>query len=156
VPTNWKVPTVDDAQTLLSSIIVGAANELDSGGTERLEKILTIVVDEVRGAILAAGVVPLSITDGSVPSEGVRPTLMLAVGDLVNSTPQLQQFTQSDWLNQGLKSARDWLESVKKGQSVTIPTDPDPDFELNPDWGDFSGLQVDGVAGKVDMTTDGL
>lgn len=154
--TNWKVPTADDAQTLLNSVVAGAANEEDSGGTERLDKILVIVIDEVRGAIQSAGVCPLSATASSVPPEGVRPVLMLTIGDLVNSTPQLQQFANSDWLSQGLKAARDWIEAINNGRSVTIPTDPDPGFELNPDWGDFSGLQQDGVAGQVDLTTDGL
>lgn len=153
--TNWITPTSDDVQTLLNSVVAGAANEEDSGGTSRLDKLVPIVVNEVRGAILSAGRVPLSITPGSVPPEAVKPTLVLVVEALVYSTPQMQQFAQSDWLGWTIKAARDWIQSIREGQAVTTPTDPDPTFVIGPDWGDFSGMEISGVAGRVDLTTDG-
>lgn len=160
------VVTADSIQTWLSATPVNAANETDPSGLNRLEQVLIDVVERIRGTILTAGRIPLSLTQGpvsqdskfnvkSVPPEGRQHTKVLTAASAVAAIPTLWAFCESDVFKRQLDAAEKWITDVQEGASVTLPVDPDPDTTPSgTEWGDYSGQEVNGVGGLIDMSTD--
>lgn len=144
----WVTPTSTDVTALMSSIVTNTVTK-DASGSTRAASCLTLVVEQVRGAIRTGNRVPLSLSSGAVPPSGHIHTVVLAVSLLVSSTPNMTFAVKDEFGNQ-VKDAKDWLESVRTGKmSVDYPTDPDQ-----------SSLPLNGRAGyggepEVDMSTDG-
>lgn len=153
--TNWAVPTVDDVNTVMNTFVVGSANEQFASGDVRVTKLLSLCVNIVRGAIGVGGRSPISLTPGSVPPEAVDVVLMLVVERLINSTPRLAKFVESDWAGWTIKDARDWVKEVRQGQAVTQPADPDPStVPIGVVWGDYTGLEI-GQVGTATVAAGG-
>jgi hypothetical protein len=153
VTSDWVIPTVDDVQKLLASVVVNAVNELDSGGVNVLDGpngILAMVVNQVRGEMASANRVPLSLKKTAVPPEAVKHVLILCVEALMVRQPQMVQFTNSEQMGWTIKASRDWLKTAREtGSNFSTPSDPDPDTEpTGPVFGSF-------VDAFQDLTIDG-
>ena len=129
------------------SSLVQAAVSNDPNGTNRLSKNLTLAVELVRGAIQVGNRNALSLTPGTVPPSARVHTLAIAIGMMLNSTPNMD-FAMKEQFKGEVESAKEWLEEVRGGkQSVEQPNDPDQStIPLVKGWG---GEPV------VDMATDG-
>jgi hypothetical protein len=153
--TNWTVPTVDDLQAYLNVKLVDATNPDSDSGISRADVVLSSVVARVRAAIGAGNWVPLSLTTDSVPPEAKQHVLVLVAAAMMASTPQILQYANSDIFKGQWDAAEKFIKDAQAGEPMTIPTDPDPSATpSSPTWGDYSGEQVGGVAGKIDTTTD--
>lgn len=159
--TAWVVPTKDDVVKYVQQSVIDGANALNSGGEERIDGptgLLQAAVDQVRGAVGNGNRVALSLTANSVPPEARAHVMVLAAYMLVSSVPQLGDFASKDGLTRRWDEANKWLDAVRRGDLAPAkPTDPDTaTAPAGPTWGDFSGEQVAGVAGRVDVSTDGV
>ena len=142
----------------------GTDSNTDSDWTQKINYILngidgnnpnggSGVVGLIRGAISKGNRTPLSATPNSVPPEGVRYALALAVQELVASTPNMG-WSIKDGFDLLIGKAEAWLESLGRGEPTDYPTDPITT--------DASGYQVaDGgnsgeICGQVWLGTDEL
>lgn len=148
-----------------------AGNNLNENLDTRAKEAVRMQVAQVRAAIQNGGRIPLSVEEDCVPPEGEIHTLVLAAYQLCLPIPNLLAIILADGgvvspIGRMWKDANDWLESIRKGGTVTPPTDPtgedyatapsDDNAEIQPiRWGDDQGTSVDGDAGAIDMSTDG-
>lgn len=149
--SDWVIPSVDDVQKFMASAVVGASNELDSGGVNVLDGpngILAKVVAEMRGA--CSNRQPVSLQSNAIPPEGFRHAMMLCVEHLINRMPQMSQYANSETLGWSIKASRDWLsKAYTEGTNFSRPRDADPAAEpTGPVFGSF-------VDAFVDLTLDG-
>lgn len=140
-----------------------AGKGVDYYADNRRDKLVEMVIDEVRGAIRSGGRIPLSVTKGCVPPTAERHVLNLAAWQLIMSTPNLLAAYMGD---SGLRpvwekftnDAYQFIEGLKKGASVERPSEPTgQDYETevsdtNPpirgtSWGDMQGTDLEYEAG---------
>lgn len=156
----WIVVKTEDLQNYMqaaivgNSIIDGAADPQAPGGGYRSDAALLGAVERVRGAIVAGGRIPLSLTPSSVPPEARQHTLILAIYAMAAAVPTLGPFVASEPFKDLNAKAEKWLERVEEGGVVTTPADPDTTNFSGPSWGDLYGENTAGVGGQVDLTTD--
>lgn len=115
--SNWREPSADDAAAFMATVVLTRAEGTDDS---KLENILTIVTQRVRGTIGAAGITPLSANANEVPPEGLQHTLILAIFALVSATPGFQFITKDEFDKQ-VERAEKWLEAVANHRPVTYP-----------------------------------
>jgi hypothetical protein len=167
--STWVKPDTSEIQKWISIAVTTGVNELGTDGAKRLDGttgILQATIDRVRGAIGTGGRVALSATPNTIPGEARRNFWILAIYDLVNSTPNVGDFALKSGFEKMWQDAEDWIEAVSKGeQIVSSPTDPDPDNTPRcVVWGDGSGISTSdqvavvgeaGVSVAVPQTTPG-
>lgn len=90
-------------------------------------------VDQIRQAVQTGNKVPLSVTLNSIPPEAVPHVLNMTAWQLANSTPSIQfavltEKGSSSPLLSLYEAGQKWMEAVRKGLTVTYPSDPDPGF----------------------------
>lgn len=176
----WLVPAGGDLWQVVSRASVERVNEDSLGGTAgknsidetldtRAKKAVEHAVQEIRGAIEAAGRYPVSLTAGSVPPEAFQYALAVAAWRLCLPVPSLLSVLMADGgmfspIGTLYKEACDWVKGVRSGARFTEPTDPaGADYQTavsdsNPAvsgvrWGDNladdseyeAGLTADGV-----------
>lgn len=123
----------------------------DNGGLSNLAVLVALQANRIRGTIASVSRVALSVTEGSVPPEGEQHALVLAAVACLNSLAKpLADFAVPEGLKDMAKAAEDWIKSIKDGNTVTEPTDPDPDWVCRSSYGDYSGEDPT----PVDMATD--
>lgn len=151
--TAWTVPVIGDLKGFMNESVLDTAGVKESvSNTERQTEVLAAVVARVRGAVGVGNRVAVSLTVGSVPPEAKQHALVLAVHALSATSPQLGKYVLLEAFEKMVTAAEDWVKAVQDGLAVTAPSDPDPaNPSAGPTWGDFSGEQVAGVAGKVDL-----
>ena len=164
MPTNWKTPTADDLNKVISALVQEKANEntgadsvpggaLDPEAPDRRDALVDLVIDEFRGAIIAGSRIPLSLTPRSVPPECVVHVLSAAAYRLVNSVPNLQMVLLTDGglyapLAQMYTDAKRMLKELSDGRPVTFPDDPAEEASAMPDFGGAGSIE-----GEYDMRT---
>jgi hypothetical protein len=137
---DWSIPTGDDLWQIVSRSVVLKSDEDSAGGSNdgnnqdasldsRAKKAVEHAVAEVRGAIESAGRYPISVTEGSVPPEGLQHTLALAAWRLVMTKPGLLAIVMGDGgvyapLNALVKDAKEWMKRLNEGGSFVLPNDP--------------------------------
>ena len=160
--TNWKVPVASDVNKVLSLMVQSRSNEnvnedavpdspIDPSYTDRKTALLDLTVQEFRGALVAGGRIPLSLTAASIPPDCEIHVLSIAAYRLVNSMPNLQMVLMTDGgvyapLLQMYKNAQDILKQLRAGMPVTRPTDPETTAGDAPDTGG-----ADTIDGEADM-----
>ena len=142
----WTVPTGADLTKVITEEVASASDEnltaevgqaFDPEQPTRRDAIVALVVEEWRGAIRSAAVTPLSLTAGSVPPECVRPILNASAFAEFNSAPNLKMMIMGGDGKPSLPFARfyqeaqSFLESIRKGKSVSEPIDPEIDSNGN-------------------------
>lgn len=100
----------------MATVVTGRA---DSAG-DKTAKVLTVLIQRVRGTIAAAGVSPVSANEQGVPPEGLQHVLVLCVGALLSGAPNLD-FLLAGEFGKMLTDAREWIKAVRDGLKVTIP-----------------------------------
>lgn len=122
----WLEPTVPDLKQFMQQVVVDrVSQDEDQSG-----KVLTAVVQRIRGTIDAANVTPVSRGTGEVPPEGFQHALVLAVFALVTSTPNMQFVTKEEF-DKLWKAAEDWLRFVQECGKVAYPTELPDDFDAD-------------------------
>lgn len=179
--TDWIVPTGASLFKVAEAAILKDTNQNTAEGTEsgsetdlsaanRRDQQVEMAVDEVRGAIRTAGRYGYSATEGSVPPEGERHTLIIALYNLVMSTPSLARSfligeSGKTPLERRYDEAMAWLKELRSGSSFTEPPDvvgqdweTEVDTESDPPnmpisgirWGDNLGDDTEYDAGVND------
>jgi len=176
MPQAWKIPAGGDLWKVVSRSTVekadedaegGAAdtNDFDSNLDTRAKAAVETAVLEIRGAIENCGRSPVSVTAGSVPPEGYYHALAIAAYRLCMPKPSLLAVIMAEGgvyapVGKLYKDATDWVEQVRRGVSVTVPTDPaGQDYatavsDTNPAvaggvrWGDQDGSMADYETGQ--------
>ena len=144
----WVVPSANDVNTVMSSIVQGAVS-VDANGKGRAINALAMAVERVVGAIRTGNRNPVSLTAGAVPPSGRQHTVVLAVDILLASTPNMSFAAKENWTKMH-EAAEKWLEDVQSGKlPVDYPTDPDQTSLP------LGGVPLWGSDTPVDMTTDG-
>ena len=142
------VPTAGDVTSLMSSIVQGTVSK-DPNGDVRASKCLSLVVEQVRGAVQTGNRCPLSLSGGAVPPSGHIHTVVLAVSMMIASTPNMSFSVKGEFENQ-TKDAKEWLNAVRKGD-LTVETPVDLDQTTLPN----GGAAMWGSDTPVDLSTDG-
>lgn len=122
----WKEPQVEDVTTYMRQVVVDRTDDND-----RVQKVLTATVVHVRGVVGRTNT--LSDKNTEVPPEGLRHCLILAVFDLLNGTPNFQFLIRGPdggetGFGLSIRMANTWLNDVKRGLSVTYPTNPQDNY----------------------------
>lgn len=121
---NWVVPTVADLKLVLVQPALDKAGSIGANET-KLQDTLSLVVDSVRNLIRNnSRTHQISLTAGSVPPEGKNHVLVLAARQLIDSVPTMT--SAIDQKDQLYDTAKDWLDYLRLGGSVTPPDDPSP------------------------------
>ena len=160
--TNWKVPVAADVNKVLSIMVQARSNEntnadaeadtpLDPSYTDRKTALLDQTVQEFRGAMVAGGRIPRSLTEGSVPPDAEIHVLAMTAFRLVNSMPNLQMVLLTNGgvyapLMQMYKDAQSMLKQIRDGMPYTRPTDPEATAGEVPDAGN-----ADTIDGEFNM-----
>lgn len=145
--SNWSVLTPGDVRAVLSEPMVEKANSIGAGDvTTRLEALISMVTERVRGVIRASSRNTVSGTKGSVPPEAKQHAAILVARALINSVPTMAAAveTSTEWSSY-VGKAESWLDAVKGGMRVTPPTDPEQSL---------SGPKFGSQFVHQDLTTD--
>ena len=132
--TNWIIPVAGNIDSVMSQLVVNAAEVPQSGGQPPQYRSTTLLntvgIAMVRAAIQTGARVPLSATPLAVPPEAEAFVYVLTADAMTASTPNLGQVVVSmngstggpwaDWV----RRAKKFLDDCVKGLAVTPPTDP--------------------------------
>lgn len=153
----WVVVDPTQVETFMQSFVNDAVNPLDASGQLRAANMVGFLANRFRGAIVRGNRVPLSLTANSIPSEAQWHLLVLLAEGMAASVPQVAEFVQGPRFGAMVDDAKDWLRMVGEGILVPVaPPDPDATTQpAGPTWGDMYQQEAAGVAGKIDVTTDG-
>ena len=153
----WVVVDPTQVESFMQSFVNDAVNPLDASGALRAANLLGFLANRFRGAIARGNRVPLSLTANSIPAEAQWHLLVLLAEAMAASVPQVAEFVQGPRFSALVDDAKEWLRMAGEGTLVPVaPTDPDPATQpAAPMWGDLYQQQAAGLAGKIDVTTDG-
>lgn len=144
--SNWTVVTSADVRAVLCDPAVEKANNIGASDvTTRLDSLIAMVTERVRGVIRNSGRNTVSATALSVPPEAKQHAAVLVGRALINAVPTMAAVMESstEWSSY-VGKAEAWLDAVKSGMRVTVPTDPEQSLS-GPAWGSRT---------LVDLTTD--
>lgn len=152
--TNWINPYASDLIKVISTQLRRNSDEnipddpsvnqptqssgsFDPSVDSRGDEIITLIVNQFRGAIQKAGKYPLSITEGSIPPDLMKHFLNMAAFELVNSSQTLQMVVLTEKgayspFQTFYKAAEEELEKIRKGYAIVLPTDPTGQDYINP------------------------
>ena len=145
-----KIPLMQAKWVFASAFEHDARLDPHQDGMKRMNQ-TDLTVQEFRGALVAGGRIPLSLTAASIPPDCEIHVLSIAAYRLVNSMPNLQMVLMTDGgvyapLLQMYKNAQDMLKQLRAGMPVTRPTDPETTEGDAPDTGG-----ADTIDGESDM-----
>ncbi len=154
----WVVPDAEDAESFLEEAVLAALkdNGDDDQAGGRLTKHLAMQVARVRGAVNNARRQALSATAGTVPPEAEAHVWTLAVQAMAAAVAGVAKYVADNeaWRDQ-VKAAQAWLDKVNSGDyTVTNADNKDESFQVSATWGDYTGKNEDGEAGKLDLSLD--
>ena len=132
--TNWVVPAAANLDSVMSQLVVNAA-EVPQGGNQPPQYRSTTLLNTagiavIRAAIQTGGRTPLSATASSVPPEAEVHAYVLTVDTMTASTPNLGMVvismngsTGGPWSDL-VRAAKKFVADCRAGLNVTPPVDP--------------------------------
>ena len=135
--STWVTVSAQDVATFMDPAILASMNKNNSSA---LQNVLDTLVDEVRGHIVRSNRAPLSLTPKSIPPEGKRHVIALALNAMASSTPQLAMYCETKSFERRVNWAENWLAETQNGD-VSWPVDPDSaNMPTGTMWGDQTAV----------------